>query len=81
MLSAQESWSYSSETWLDSNYRQRLKKIANKYTRGTGISWEDAVQNANLKTHTYRPESQQKNFVKFTKDGKKDFLKKLETLG
>ncbi|MDB9437917.1 sigma-70 family RNA polymerase sigma factor [Dolichospermum lemmermannii CS-548] len=49
MLSAQESWSYSSETWLDSNYRQRLKKIAHKYTRGTGISWEDAVQNAHLK--------------------------------
>ncbi|MDD1428407.1 sigma-70 family RNA polymerase sigma factor [Dolichospermum sp. ST_sed9] len=49
MLSAQESWSYSSETWLDSNYRQRLKKIAHKYTRGTAISWEDAVQNAHLK--------------------------------
>ncbi|BCL38320.1 sigma-70 family RNA polymerase sigma factor [Nostoc sp. MS1] len=31
------------------DYQQRLEKIARKYTRGTGLSWEDAFQTAYLK--------------------------------
>ncbi|MTJ08260.1 sigma-70 family RNA polymerase sigma factor [Anabaena sp. UHCC 0204] len=49
MLPFQKSWSYPSEIFLDSNYLQRLEKIARKYTRGTSISWEDAIQTAHLK--------------------------------
>ncbi|TFI53124.1 sigma-70 family RNA polymerase sigma factor [Mastigocladus laminosus UU774] len=45
----QESWSDYTEMLLQSGYRQRLEKIARKYTKGTGLSWEDAIQNAHLK--------------------------------
>ncbi|RCJ23061.1 RNA polymerase subunit sigma-70 [Nostoc sp. ATCC 43529] len=49
MLLEQESLSYYQEILLRLDYRQRLEKIARKYTRGTGSSWEDAFQIAHLK--------------------------------
>jgi RNA polymerase sigma factor (sigma-70 family) len=49
MLLEQESLSYYQEILLKFDYRQRVEKIARKYTRGTGLSWEDAVQIAHLK--------------------------------
>ncbi|MBW4612235.1 MAG: sigma-70 family RNA polymerase sigma factor [Desmonostoc vinosum HA7617-LM4] len=49
MISKQQSECYYLELLCDSCYRQKLEKIARKYTRGTGLSWEDAVQAAHLK--------------------------------
>ncbi|BAY73820.1 hypothetical protein NIES25_02280 [Nostoc linckia NIES-25] len=49
MLLQQESLFSYQEILLRSDYRQRLEKIARKYTRGTGLSWEDAFQIAHLK--------------------------------
>ncbi|MBW4643873.1 MAG: sigma-70 family RNA polymerase sigma factor [Goleter apudmare HA4340-LM2] len=49
MLLQQESLSAYQEVMLSLSYRQRLEKIARKYTRGTSLSWEDAVQTAHLK--------------------------------
>lgn len=49
MLLEQESLSSYQEVLLRLDYRKRLEKIARKYTRGTGLSWEDAVQIAHLK--------------------------------
>jgi len=49
MLLEQESLSVYQEILLRLDYRQRLEKIARKYTRGTGLSWEDAFQIAHLK--------------------------------
>ncbi|GBE92658.1 sigma-70 family RNA polymerase sigma factor [Nostoc cycadae] len=49
MLLEQELLSSYEETLIRLDYRQRLEKIARKYTRGTGLSWEDASQIAYLK--------------------------------
>ncbi|MBD2593892.1 sigma-70 family RNA polymerase sigma factor [Nostoc spongiaeforme FACHB-130] len=49
MLLEQELLSSYEETLINLDYRQRLEKIARKYTRGTGLSWEDAYQIAYLK--------------------------------
>ncbi|MDZ8107515.1 MAG: sigma-70 family RNA polymerase sigma factor [Nostoc sp. DedQUE12a] len=49
MLLEQESLSVYQKILLRLDYRQRLEKIARKYTRGTGLSWEDAFQIAHLK--------------------------------
>lgn len=49
MLLEQEQLSFYQEIMLRLDYRQRLEKIARKYTRGTGLSWEDAFQIAHLK--------------------------------
>ncbi|WP_414563894.1 MULTISPECIES: sigma-70 family RNA polymerase sigma factor [unclassified Anabaena] len=49
MLLEQETLSSYQEVLLRLDYRQRLEKIARKYTKGTGLSWEDAFQIANLK--------------------------------
>ncbi|MBC1236369.1 sigma-70 family RNA polymerase sigma factor [Nostoc sp. 2RC] len=49
MLLQQESLSSYQEILLKLDYRQRLEKIARKYTRGTSLSWEDALQIAHLK--------------------------------
>lgn len=49
MLLKQKSLSDYQDILVGLNYRQRLEKIARKYTRGTGLSWEDAVQTAYLK--------------------------------
>ena len=49
MLLEQESLSSYRDILLRSEYRQRLEKIARKYTSGTGLSWEDAFQTAYLK--------------------------------
>ncbi|MBU7584520.1 MAG: sigma-70 family RNA polymerase sigma factor [Nostoc sp. TH1S01] len=49
MLLEQESLSSYQAILISSNYRQRLEKIARKYTRGTSLYWEDAVQIAHLK--------------------------------
>lgn len=49
MISKQQSECYYQELLHDWNYCQKLEKIARKYTRGTSLSWEDAVQAAHLK--------------------------------
>lgn len=49
MLLQQESLSSYEKVMLSVSYRQRLEKIARKYTKGTSLSWEDAVQSAHLK--------------------------------
>ncbi|MCG6135026.1 MAG: sigma-70 family RNA polymerase sigma factor [Nostoc sp. LLA-1] len=49
MLLQQESLSYYQEILVRLDYRQRLEKIARKYTNGTGLYWEDAFQIAHLK--------------------------------
>jgi RNA polymerase sigma factor (sigma-70 family) len=49
MLLQQESLSSYQEMLVRLDYRQRLEKIARKYTKGTGLHWEDAFQIAHLK--------------------------------
>ncbi len=49
MLLEQEPLSYYQEILVRFDYRKRLEKIARKYTKGTGLSWEDACQIAHLK--------------------------------
>ena len=34
---------------LDSNYHQKIERLARKNTRGSNLSWEDAAQEARLK--------------------------------
>lgn len=34
---------------LDSNYHQKIERLAKKNTRGTNLSWEDAAQEARIK--------------------------------
>ncbi len=49
MLLTQEKLPCYQDILLSLDYRKRLEKIARKYTRGTRLSWEDAVQTAYLK--------------------------------
>lgn len=49
MLLEQELLSSYQGILVSVDYQQRLEKIARKYTRGTGLSWEDAFQTAYLK--------------------------------
>ncbi|MBD6620108.1 sigma-70 family RNA polymerase sigma factor [Komarekiella sp. 'clone 1'] len=49
MISKQQSECYYQELLRDSCYCHNLEKIARKYTRNTGLSWEDAIQSAHLK--------------------------------
>jgi RNA polymerase sporulation-specific sigma factor len=49
MLAQQELLSNYQDILLGLDYHQRLEKIARKYTKNTGLSWEDAVQTAYLK--------------------------------
>ncbi|AFZ26598.1 RNA polymerase sigma factor, sigma-70 family [Cylindrospermum stagnale PCC 7417] len=49
MISRQLSACYYQEILRDSYYCHKLEQIARKYTRGTSLSWEDAVQAVHLK--------------------------------
>lgn len=49
MLLQREKLSSYQEVLVRLDYCQRLEKIARKYTKGTGLFWEDAFQIANLK--------------------------------
>ncbi|MBD2414819.1 RNA polymerase subunit sigma-70 [Nostoc calcicola FACHB-389] len=49
MILKQQSESYYQELLHDSHYQQKLEKIARKYTKNTGLTWEDSFQAAHLK--------------------------------
>ncbi|ARV57441.1 RNA polymerase subunit sigma-70 [Nostocales cyanobacterium HT-58-2] len=67
MLSKQQAECYYQELLRDSYYRQKLEKIARKYTWNTSLSWEDAVQTAHLKV------LQAVQAAKFRQGGIKEF--------
>jgi RNA polymerase sigma factor (sigma-70 family) len=46
---SEQSECYYQELLHDSHYQQKLEKIARKYTKNTGLSWEDGFQAAHLK--------------------------------
>jgi RNA polymerase sigma factor (sigma-70 family) len=49
MILKQQCENYYKEFLRDSYYQQKLENIARKYTRGTALSWEDALQASHLK--------------------------------
>lgn len=54
---------------LDSNYHQKIERLAQKNTQGTNLSWEDAAQEARLKV------LQAARNRKFAKGGVAEFYK------